>query len=82
MHAENFSRRHTHGYTGGKAPHLRWHSDYDRAGAIRPRVLMIEYHRRDITQQVRKVTAREFKEIDELKSVYQTVRATVFYFPS
>jgi len=30
---------------------------------------MIEYHRRDVTR-----TAREFKELEELRDVYQTVR--------
>ena len=61
---------------------MRWHSEYDQAGEILPRVLMIEYHRRDIAQQVRKVTAREFKTLDELKIVYETVCAMVFYSPS
>jgi len=35
---------------------------------------MIEYHWKDVTQQVRRVTAREFKELEELRGVYQTVR--------
>lgn len=79
MHVENFSRRQTYDYSGIKAPHLRWHSEYDQASAIRPRVLMIEYHRRDVAQQVRRVTAREFKSLNELKNVYQTVRFMIFY---
>jgi len=35
---------------------------------------MIEYHRKDVAQQIRRVTAREFKELEELRSVYRTVR--------
>jgi len=35
---------------------------------------MVEYHTKDVAQQVRRVTAREFKELEELRSVYRAVR--------
>ncbi|KAF8424156.1 hypothetical protein EV426DRAFT_548723, partial [Tirmania nivea] len=69
----NLNRRPTHGSTKGLG--LKWHNGYDEEGELRPRVLMVEYYRRDVAQQVRRVTAREFKELEELRSVYRTERS-------
>lgn len=51
---------------------MKWHHEYDEDEEMLPRVLMIEYHRRN-PAQIRKVTAREFKTLNELRTVYQEV---------
>ncbi|KAF8472021.1 hypothetical protein BDZ91DRAFT_717042 [Kalaharituber pfeilii] len=58
---------------GSKFRGLKWHHHYDEDEKLKPRVLMIDYHKRD-AEQLRKITAQEFSNLEDLKKVYRTER--------
>ncbi|KAI5793739.1 hypothetical protein DFH27DRAFT_142453 [Peziza echinospora] len=57
-----------------KVPGLQWHKKYDEVTLEKPRVLMIDYNRKDI-EQIRRVEAQEFESLDDLKKVYRKERS-------
>ncbi|CUS11241.1 unnamed protein product [Tuber aestivum] len=62
-----------------RGPGLQWHKDYNAETKLKPRVLMIDYVRKEVEgshEGHRRVVAQEIHDIATLKSVYKDGRDT------